>query len=68
MEETKREIDVEYNADFVIKQNAQMLFQLDQLIGAVRGSRSSREISLVITKLEEGRMWLEANMRRLGGL
>ncbi len=49
-----------------IKDTKQLRKDIDEVIQRVKALNQSRETSLVITKLQEGVMWLGMNLKRLG--
>ena len=49
-----------------IADTKQLRKDVDDIIQRVKGLDQSRETSLVITKLQEGVMWLGMNLKRLG--
>lgn len=49
-----------------IKNTKQLRKDIDEAIQRVKALNQSRETSLVITKLQEGIMWLGMNLKRLG--
>lgn len=49
-----------------IKNTKQLRKDIDEVLQRVKHLESSRETSLVITKLQEATMWLGMNLKRLG--
>lgn len=56
----------EYNYDAEIIAVKQLRKDSDELIQRVKALPSSREKSLVITKLQEATMWLGMDLKRMG--
>jgi hypothetical protein len=54
--------------DEQVKFNKAMRAELDSTLQKVKGSPSSRERSLVITKIQEAVMWLGMDLKRLNGI
>lgn len=49
-----------------VKNTKQLRKDIDEIIQRVKALDSCREVSLVITKLQEATMWLGMNLKRLG--
>ena len=49
-----------------VKNTKQLRKDIDEIIQRVKTLDSCREVSLVITKLQEATMWLGMNLKRLG--
>ena len=49
-----------------VKNTKQLRKDIDEIIQRVKALDSCREVSIVITKLQEATMWLEMNLKRLG--
>ena len=49
-----------------VKNTKQLRKDIDEIIQRVKTLDSCREVSIVITKLQEATMWLGMNLKRLG--
>ena len=49
-----------------VKNTKQLRKDIDEVIQRVKELDNCREVSLVITKLQEATMWLGMNLKRLG--
>lgn len=49
-----------------VKNTKQLHKDMDEIIQRVKTLDSCREVSIVITKLQEATMWLGMNLKRLG--
>lgn len=49
-----------------VKNTKQLHKDIDEIIQRVKTLDSCREVSIVITKLQEATMWLGMNLKRLG--
>lgn len=56
----------ENETDKQVRQVKSLRRSIDEVIQEVRQVKSSREVSLTITKLQEGVMWLGMELKRIG--
>lgn len=60
------EMELEHITEAAIRATKDLRVQIDAAIQSARAVKGSREMSLVITKLQEAVMWAGMNLKELG--